>query len=43
MSNLAVGFPVDIGTSKIVGCLVDLVTGRTVEVGFIEKPPADLW
>ncbi len=32
------GFAVDIGTSKIVGCLVDLVTGRTVEVGFVENP-----
>ncbi|MGB9854315.1 MAG: ASKHA domain-containing protein [Candidatus Bathyarchaeales archaeon] len=37
-SNEAFGLAVDIGTSKIVGCLVDLATGRTVGVSFIENP-----
>lgn len=37
-SDKLFGFAVDIGTSKIVGCLVDLKTGKTVSVGFIENP-----
>jgi len=32
------GFAVDIGTSKIVGHLVDLTSGKTVAVGSIENP-----
>jgi len=32
------GFAVDIGTSKIVGHLVDLTSGKTVSVGSIENP-----
>ena len=37
-SNLLFGFAVDIGTSKIVGYLVDLTTGKTVAIGSIENP-----
>lgn len=37
-SNYLLGFAVDIGTSKIVGHLVDLTTGRTVAMGSIENP-----
>ena len=37
-SNEAFGLAVDIGTSKIVGYIVDLATGRTVGAGFIENP-----
>lgn len=37
-SNYLFGFAVDIGTSKIVGHLVDLTTGKTVAVGSIENP-----
>lgn len=32
------GLAVDIGTSKIVGCLVELATGKTLSVGFVENP-----
>ena len=32
------GFAVDIGTSKIVGCLVDLATGKTLSTSFVENP-----
>jgi uncharacterized 2Fe-2S/4Fe-4S cluster protein (DUF4445 family) len=32
------GFAIDIGTSKIVGHLVDLTSGKTVAVGSIENP-----
>jgi len=32
------GFAVDIGTSKIVGHLVDLTTGKTVAIGSTENP-----
>jgi len=32
------GFAVDIGTSKIVGQLVDLTTGETLEISSIENP-----
>jgi len=32
------GFAVDIGTSKIVGLLVDLLSGKTVAIGSIENP-----
>ena len=32
------GFAVDIGTSKIVGYLVDLTTGKTISTGSIENP-----
>ncbi len=37
-SNRVFGLAVDIGTSKIVGCVVGLSTGRTMGVGFIENP-----
>jgi uncharacterized 2Fe-2S/4Fe-4S cluster protein (DUF4445 family) len=37
-SNYLLGFAVDIGTSKIVGHLVDLTTGKTLATGFIENP-----
>jgi len=37
-SNYLFGFAVDIGTSKIVGHLVDLTSGKTVAVGSIENP-----
>jgi len=32
------GFAIDIGTSKIVGHLVDLTSGKTVAIGSIENP-----
>jgi uncharacterized 2Fe-2S/4Fe-4S cluster protein (DUF4445 family) len=32
------GLAVDIGTSKIVGCLVDLATGKTLSTSFVENP-----
>lgn len=32
------GFAVDIGTSKIVGHLVDLTSGKTIAIGSIENP-----
>lgn len=32
------GFAVDIGTSKVVGHLVDLTTGKTLSTGYIENP-----
>ncbi len=32
------GFAVDIGTSKVVGHLVDLTTGKTVSTSYIENP-----
>jgi uncharacterized 2Fe-2S/4Fe-4S cluster protein (DUF4445 family) len=32
------GFAIDIGTSKIVATLVDLMTGRSMASGFIENP-----
>lgn len=37
-SNQIFGLAVDIGTSKIVGSLVDLNTGKTLSTGFIENP-----
>lgn len=37
-SNRVLGLAVDIGTSKIVGHVVDLTTGRTVSMGSIENP-----
>jgi uncharacterized 2Fe-2S/4Fe-4S cluster protein (DUF4445 family) len=37
-SNHLFGFAVDIGTSKIVGHLVDLTSGKTVATGSIENP-----
>ena len=37
-SNELFGFAVDIGTSKIVGYLVDLTTGKTISIGSIENP-----
>jgi uncharacterized 2Fe-2S/4Fe-4S cluster protein (DUF4445 family) len=37
-SNLCYGFAVDVGTSKIVGHLVDLTTGETVGAGSVENP-----
>ncbi|MEM2393505.1 MAG: ASKHA domain-containing protein [Candidatus Bathyarchaeia archaeon] len=37
-SNQIFGLAVDIGTSKIVGSLVDLTTGKTLSTGFIENP-----
>jgi len=37
-SNYLFGFAVDIGTSKIVGQLVDLTTGKTMATGSIENP-----
>jgi len=37
-SNYLFGVAVDIGTSKIVGHLVDLTSGKTVAVGSIENP-----
>jgi uncharacterized 2Fe-2S/4Fe-4S cluster protein (DUF4445 family) len=37
-SECVFGVAIDIGTSKIVGCLVDLKSGKTVNVGFIENP-----
>jgi uncharacterized 2Fe-2S/4Fe-4S cluster protein (DUF4445 family) len=37
-SERVFGVAIDIGTSKIVGCLVDLKSGKTVNVGFIENP-----
>ena len=37
-SDRILGLSVDIGTSKIVGCVVDLTTGRTIGVGSIENP-----
>ncbi len=32
------GYAVDIGTSKLVGVLIDLVTGKTVNTLFVENP-----
>jgi uncharacterized 2Fe-2S/4Fe-4S cluster protein (DUF4445 family) len=37
-SDMILGLAIDIGTSKIVGCVVDLTTGRTIGVGSIENP-----
>ncbi len=37
-SNILYGFAVDIGTSKIVGYLVNLVSGETEEISYIENP-----
>ncbi len=37
-SNKLLGSAIDVGTSKIVGYVVDLMTGQTVGVGFIENP-----
>jgi len=37
-SNKLLGSAVDIGTSKIVGYIVDLMTGQTMGVGSIENP-----
>ena len=37
-SNELFGFAVDIGTSKIVGYLIDLTTGETLEISSIENP-----
>ena len=37
-SNMVLGLAIDIGTSKIVGYVVDLTTGRTIGVGSIENP-----
>ena len=37
-SDRILGLAIDIGTSKIVGCVVDLTTGRTIGVGSIENP-----
>jgi uncharacterized 2Fe-2S/4Fe-4S cluster protein (DUF4445 family) len=37
-SDKIFGLAVDIGTSKIVGCLVDLATGKTLSTSFIENP-----
>ena len=37
-SHKIFGLAVDIGTSKIVGCLVDLATGKTLSMGFVENP-----
>ncbi|MBS7636582.1 DUF4445 domain-containing protein [Candidatus Bathyarchaeota archaeon] len=37
-SDRIFGVAIDIGTSKIVGCLVDLKSGKTVSTGFIENP-----
>jgi uncharacterized 2Fe-2S/4Fe-4S cluster protein (DUF4445 family) len=37
-SNELFGFAVDIGTSKIVGYLVDLTTGETLEISSVENP-----
>jgi uncharacterized 2Fe-2S/4Fe-4S cluster protein (DUF4445 family) len=37
-SNELFGFAVDIGTSKIVGHLVDLVTGKTLDMESLENP-----
>jgi len=36
-SSVVFGFALDIGTSKIVGHLVDLTTGKTVAIGSIEN------
>jgi uncharacterized 2Fe-2S/4Fe-4S cluster protein (DUF4445 family) len=37
-SNELFGFAVDIGTSKIVGYLVDLATGKTLDIESLENP-----
>jgi len=37
-SNKLLGLAIDVGTSKIVGYVVDLMTGQTVGVGSIENP-----
>ncbi|MGQ9744185.1 MAG: ASKHA domain-containing protein [Candidatus Bathycorpusculaceae bacterium] len=37
-SNELFGFAVDIGTSKIVGYLVDLTTGKTLDIESLENP-----
>ena len=37
-SEEILGLAVDIGTSKIVGCLVELSTGKTLSLGFVENP-----
>ncbi|MFX1509454.1 MAG: ASKHA domain-containing protein [Promethearchaeota archaeon] len=37
-SNKLLGLAIDIGTSKIVGCVVDLANGRTIGVGSVENP-----
>jgi len=37
-SNELLGFAVDIGTSKIVGYLVDLTSGETLEISSVENP-----
>jgi uncharacterized 2Fe-2S/4Fe-4S cluster protein (DUF4445 family) len=37
-SDRILGLAIDIGTSKIVGCVVDLTTGITISVGSIENP-----
>ncbi|MEM3579848.1 MAG: ASKHA domain-containing protein [Candidatus Bathyarchaeia archaeon] len=37
-SDRVFGVAIDIGTSKIVGCLVDLKSGKTISTGFIENP-----
>jgi uncharacterized 2Fe-2S/4Fe-4S cluster protein (DUF4445 family) len=37
-SDKIFGLAVDIGTSKIVGCLVDLATGKTLSTSFVENP-----
>jgi uncharacterized 2Fe-2S/4Fe-4S cluster protein (DUF4445 family) len=37
-SDKVFGLAVDIGTSKIVGCLVNLATGKTLSMSFVENP-----
>ncbi|MGD0996149.1 MAG: ASKHA domain-containing protein [Candidatus Bathyarchaeia archaeon] len=37
-SDKVFGLAVDIGTSKIVGCLVNLATGKTLSTSFVENP-----
>jgi uncharacterized 2Fe-2S/4Fe-4S cluster protein (DUF4445 family) len=37
-SDKIFGLAVDIGTSKIVGCLVDLATGKALSTSFVENP-----
>ncbi|MFW9986800.1 MAG: ASKHA domain-containing protein, partial [Candidatus Odinarchaeota archaeon] len=37
-SKRLLGLAIDIGTSKIVGCIVDLTTGKTIGVGSVENP-----
>jgi len=37
-TNILYGFAVDIGTSKIVGYLVNLISGKTEEIAYVENP-----